>query len=354
MINHFYATLPSNDGSIKYYPQNTNHSWKNRLSHRIDLEGDWEVGLASISLPCQSLLQDYLQTLKADDVLLRTVCKVYNTLSRSYDTKITIVRNKDVQDKRLVTVHDLIEALFDVEHDYFVIALDKTFYINLTNKHLQLDVSLDEESETSKNIKTYTLSLDTVAAFVQVMLREDLCRLFQWIQDGPPALDRTLIIQNGNNLTLEKNRQGWHESLSKRQSGVRKHSLTLYDLSFSLNFKAVVFYLHEVTWTFLNTKTCTYKKDNKPRSLYVYSSLCNPVMVGDQTTVLLRQVPYRPLLTGTYSYNAPIIQYVKLRNPHIEEIETEISETDTNQLVQFSQGATILTVHFRKTERHVQ
>ena len=88
--------------------------------------------------------------------------------------------------------------------------------------------------------------------------------------------------------------------------------------------------------------------------MYVYSSLCNPVMVGDQTTVLLRQVPYRPLLTGTYSYDTPIIQYVKLRNPHIEEIETEISEMDTNQLVQFSQGATILTVHFRKAERHVQ
>ena len=77
-------------------------------------------------------------------------------------------------------------------------------------------------------------------------------------------------------------------------------------------------------------------------------------MVGDQTTVLLRQVPYRPLLTGTYSYDTPIIQYVKLRNPHIEEIETEIRETDTNQLFQFSQGATILTVHFRKAECHVQ
>ena len=163
-MNHFYVTLPSNDGSIKYYPQNTNHSWKNHLSHHIDLEGDWEVELARISLPCQSLLQDYLQTLKADDVLLRTVRKVYNTLSQSYDTKITIVRYKDVQDKRLVTVHDLIEALFDVEHDYFVIAFDNTFYINLTNKHLQFDVSSDEESETSKNIKTYTLSLDTVAA----------------------------------------------------------------------------------------------------------------------------------------------------------------------------------------------
>ena len=88
--------------------------------------------------------------------------------------------------------------------------------------------------------------------------------------------------------------------------------------------------------------------------VFVYSSLCNPIMVGDQTTILLRQVPYQLLLTGMYSYDGPIIQYVKLRNPHIEEIETEISETDTNQLVQFSQGAMILTVHFRKAERHVQ
>ena len=128
-MNHFYVTLPSNDGSIKYYRQNTNHSWKNRLLHRINLEGDWEVGLASISLPCESLLQDYLQTLTADDVLLRTVRKVYNTLGWSYDTKITTVCYKDVQDKRLVTVHDLLEALFDMERDYFVIALDNTFYI---------------------------------------------------------------------------------------------------------------------------------------------------------------------------------------------------------------------------------
>ena len=80
-MNHFYVTLPSNDGSIKYYRQNKNHSQTNRLLHRINLEGDWEVGLASISLPCESLLQDYLQTLTADDVLLQTVRKVYNTLS---------------------------------------------------------------------------------------------------------------------------------------------------------------------------------------------------------------------------------------------------------------------------------
>ena len=180
------------------------------------------------------------------------------------------------------------------------------------------------------------------------MLHKGLCRLFQWVQDGPPCVG-----------------QDTHHS-KRKQLDSREKPSGLAQIPFP-NDKVVFVNIPSPSTTCLipsiskpsyfipmNTKTCTYKKDNKPRSLYVYSSLCNPVMVGDQTTVLLRQVPYRPLLTGTYSYDAPINQYVKLRNPHIEEIETEISETDTNQLFQFSQGAMILTVHFRKAERHVQ
>ena len=216
MINHFYVTLPSNDGSIKYYPQNTNHSWKNRLSHHIDLEGDREVGLASISLPCESLLQDYLQTLKADDILLWTVRKVYNTLSRFYNIKITIVRYKDIRDKRLVTVHDLLEALFDVERDYFVIALDNTFYINLTNKHYS---SMSAWMKRAKRVPSPPRTLKLPPwVWIWWLPSSKSCytRVCVDCSNGykmdPPVSDRTPTIQNGNKLTLEKNRQGWHES----------------------------------------------------------------------------------------------------------------------------------------------
>ena len=68
----FYLTLPSNDGSLKYFPDNKNNSWKNRLDKRIDLEGEWEVGLSSISLPHDSKVSSYLKGLKDDDVLLTT------------------------------------------------------------------------------------------------------------------------------------------------------------------------------------------------------------------------------------------------------------------------------------------
>lgn len=45
----------------------------------------------------------------------------------------------------------------------------------------------------------------------------------------------------------------------------------------------IKFYLSEIAWTFINTKRCTYKNGVSPRSLYVYSSLGAPFIMGDQT-----------------------------------------------------------------------
>ena len=70
--NFFQLTLPRNDGSLKCFPDNKKNSWKNRLDKRIDLEGEWEVGLSSISLPHDSKMSSYLKGLKDDDVLLTT------------------------------------------------------------------------------------------------------------------------------------------------------------------------------------------------------------------------------------------------------------------------------------------
>ena len=47
-MSSFYLTLPSNSGNIKYFSNNKNNSWKNRLETRSDLESEWGVGLNSI------------------------------------------------------------------------------------------------------------------------------------------------------------------------------------------------------------------------------------------------------------------------------------------------------------------
>jgi len=46
----FYLTLPSNS-SMNYYPLNTVARHTSKLSQVIELEGDWEVALAEITVP---------------------------------------------------------------------------------------------------------------------------------------------------------------------------------------------------------------------------------------------------------------------------------------------------------------
>ncbi len=47
MNNSFYITLPSNVKSEFF--ENTVANFKTKLAKRIELEGEWEVGLAAIS-----------------------------------------------------------------------------------------------------------------------------------------------------------------------------------------------------------------------------------------------------------------------------------------------------------------
>ena len=47
---HFYLTLPSN-ASLDVFPDNKTGSYRLKLPHPIDLNGNWEVGLYSISYP---------------------------------------------------------------------------------------------------------------------------------------------------------------------------------------------------------------------------------------------------------------------------------------------------------------
>ena len=49
-MDQFYLTLPS-DSSSKYYPENTTSCFRTKLSDRIDLDGEYEVGLAQFIYP---------------------------------------------------------------------------------------------------------------------------------------------------------------------------------------------------------------------------------------------------------------------------------------------------------------
>ena len=64
-MSRFYVTLPSNS-SIEYYPNNTVARYTTKLANKIELEGDWEVGLAEISMP--SMVDNVVQGLCYYDI----------------------------------------------------------------------------------------------------------------------------------------------------------------------------------------------------------------------------------------------------------------------------------------------
>src|SRR5579863_881790 len=48
-MDNFYVTLPSNVSSKGYFRENTVANYITKLSQRMALEGEWEVGLVEIS-----------------------------------------------------------------------------------------------------------------------------------------------------------------------------------------------------------------------------------------------------------------------------------------------------------------
>ena len=68
-------------------------------------------------------------------------------------------------------------------------------------------------------------------------------------------------------------------------------------------------------------------------------------MVGNRITDLLREIKYHP--KETTPFEPRHIQYLPVRNEVVEIVETQMAETN-GDLVQFGEGHTILTLHFKK------
>ena len=100
-------------------------------------------------------------------------------------------------------------------------------------------------------------------------------------------------------------------------------------------------------WRFvnLNEKFRPSTKFAPTRPLHVYCSVGTSSMVGNRVTDLLREIKYHPQNTTHFE---PIhIQYLPVRNEMVEIIETQMAEIN-GDLVQFGEGHTILTLHFKR------
>ena len=100
-------------------------------------------------------------------------------------------------------------------------------------------------------------------------------------------------------------------------------------------------------WRFLNLNETFRPSSEFPstRPLHVYCDVATSSMVGGRITDLLREIKYHP--KDTTHFEPRHIQYVPVRNEVVEIVETQMAEIN-GDLVQFGEGRTLLTLHFKR------
>ena len=100
-------------------------------------------------------------------------------------------------------------------------------------------------------------------------------------------------------------------------------------------------------WRFVNVNDTFRLSTEFPstRPLHVYCDVGTSSMVGGRITDLLREIKYHP--QNTTHFEPRHIQYVPVRNEVVEIVETQMAETN-GDLVQFGEGHTLLTLHFKR------
>ena len=83
------------------------------------------------------------------------------------------------------------------------------------------------------------------------------------------------------------------------------------------------------------------------KSLYVYSSIVEPRIVGDKIAPLLRIVPITGRHVEMVTTRFDHVQYIPVLSREFGSVETEIRD-DTGRPVPFERGKVTVTLHFRR------
>ena len=105
---------------------------------------------------------------------------------------------------------------------------------------------------------------------------------------------------------------------------------------------------YHCNWRFINQNAAFEQViGSTSRSLFVYSDVGGSGVVGNQVTDLLREVNFIRRGAGIQYFEPLHIQYIPVRKDLIDIIETQVAET-TGELVDFGEGNTIVTLHFKQ------
>lgn len=351
----FYITLPSNGAlSMNEFPDNKNYLWKTRLPKYINLEGEWEVGLANVSYPSESKLQEYLSRLSDGHTLLKTGRILWNESKNRWEYSYFSVSYGDIKHYNLFNLQDVFEALFSEEMLKVLRTMDSSTKFRGNGNNGQFLAYKGNDCFSCG----FFVDRSTIDAPISGVVEDNIRTIFE------RSFLQTFNFVELVNVTFQGNTKlQWKPTAnlklrfsddSRGWSG-RQDVRFLYKWYYGLEEVkdddwSGIKIRYDLNATFLNLKNLSHKKSSEERPLFIYSSLCEPQDVGEDTRELLCHASYQPSLKGGGMYEPKTIQYRGLRTQQFQVIKTELREEDEEHLAKFASGATIVSLHLRRVK----
>ena len=336
-MSEFYVQLMSN-ASRTEFPSNRANSFKNRLPYPLQFkEHGWKVGVTSVALP------EAPRKIKLDDPYLFhigwiTLWDYQNTI---YVDESVHVRETDFQAPPKTGTE-----FFNAVRDRYLWHLnddsipDQRFHKKGDTDqwlYMVMDRAKDGIGRIDNSRTSTTIQINGTPRYPKFSIGLELANAMGWVKLG--RLDSgKLGYVLGPNLRKEFN-----NNTLPRATDV----LTPVGNGDEMYYKIDAEALHLSTfinWVFMDLDG-SYERafGNNRRPLYLYSNAMRSMVVGNQVTDLMREIPYS-LEQRQFVPNP--VQYRPVRSDVMDIIETQVAESD-GKLVDFVSGVTTTTLHFK-------
>lgn len=289
MKNNFYITLPSNVGHT--FKKNSIANYTTKLASRLELHGEWEVGLVEMSYTVSWYNFPEIQDIEV---------KYWKNGPKSFSKTIKFPKGRyDKIDDILRALNSLmLEIRGEIKHVEV-----PSFVVNSKNRKVSIKCGYDNSNR-----------------MIFPILSTELCTML--------GIDRSKMIESFGTKLLEYDLQ--LNTIAEDQRPIYKPPKPSDDDRY---FDGI--FPYEIAAGY--------------HSLFVYSDIVKPSFVGDSYTQLLRlvQIPTDCKFGEQVLITYPNTYYVPLMTHDFETIEIHIKD-DTGESIPFEFGRSIVVLHFRR------
>ena len=332
-MSDFHVQLLSNSSTAEF-PSNQPNHFKNRMPYPLQFrEPGWKVGVSAMSLPEAPRKMDlknpflfrfqWLELVEPDysiyaeesvsiregdlSMVPRTGTELLNMIRDKYLWELNDQSNWDLQlMKRKENDDDPDELSFMVMH-------------RAENGECVID-----------NTRTSTsIEINSTPRYPKLSIGIELAKAMGWVVSG----------KLGPNLRKEFPSHIVPKAVDLVPRPVNNGDRIFYKID-----PDVLHLSCFINWVFMDLDASFEKAfGNNQRPMYLYLGSSRSMIVGNQVTDLIREVPYS---LGNRYFEPNQIQYLPVRSDSLDIIETQVAEVD-GQLVEFSPGVTSMTLHFK-------